>query len=172
MHTGDSLSGQNEVRRHASMDSSSIPSTGRSHKDIKYALTEKGCWECTSHHNRSGYPKIWINGQRESVHRYVYRLYKGDIPKGMIIRHTCDNMKCINPAHLLLGTHGDNVRDRVERHRGAIGEHNGRHKLTETQVKEILCDITTSKMALARKYGVTPKNIRNIKQHKRWRYVR
>lgn len=51
------------------------------------------------------------------VHRLAYELTKGEIPKGMLIRHTCDNTLCINPKHLLLGTAKDNYDDMVSRNR-------------------------------------------------------
>ena len=55
----------------------------------------------------------------DTIARHYYRHYNGEIPDGLVVRHTCDNTQCINPNHLLLGTHADNVRDKMER---------GRHK--------------------------------------------
>ncbi|UGO47583.1 HNH endonuclease [Morganella phage vB_MmoP_Lilpapawes] len=40
----------------------------------------------------------------------------GDIPAGMVVRHTCDNKRCVNPNHLLLGTRKENTHDMLERH--------------------------------------------------------
>lgn len=62
---------------------------------------------------------FWSKSDKKTywVHRLAYMLTKGDIPKGMLIRHSCDNSLCINPDHLLLGTPKDNYDDMVGRNR-------------------------------------------------------
>ena len=64
-------------------------------------FTKNGeCWECVSHHtNNSGHCQFERNGKSILVHRYVYEHTKGKIPDGLLVRHTCDNPKCINPDH-------------------------------------------------------------------------
>ena len=65
-----------------------------------------------------GYPVIARNGNcNVKGHRWQYRIHKGEIPEGMVVRHTCDNIRCVNPKHLILGTPNDNVQDRVDRGR-------------------------------------------------------
>lgn len=93
------------------------------------------------------------------------------MPSGIVVRHKCDNPKCFNPAHLIEGTTADNVRDRVERGRSAKGEKHGRSKLTTRRVRKILRDTETPINELARKYGVSPKAIRLIKQRVNWKHV-
>lgn len=79
-------------------------------------------------------------GHSGGRHRIAYceahGLHLDDI-KGKVVRHTCDNGRCINPEHLLLGTHQDNVQDRVDRDRTPKGEGHCRAKLTAEQVVEI-----------------------------------
>lgn len=89
----------------------------------------------------------------------------------MVIRHTCDNRKCINPEHLILGTHQDNVRDRVARGRSANGKNNGRSKLTERQALTIYKDKTHTRTELARRYNVDRQVIRKIQIGETWRCV-
>ena len=139
---------------------------------IKYKIVENGCWECTSHcTNDVGYVKVHNKGKQESGHRYMYRKYYGDIPQGKVVRHKCDNRWCVNPNHLSIGTHADNVKDRVKRNRSAIGVNNGRSKLKELEVLEIFKDNTTPKMQLARKFNIDPKVVRDIKQRKTWKHI-
>lgn len=68
-----------------------------------------------------GYHQKRIKGKLYYVHRLAYADHHGisihEVPA--LLRHTCDNPRCINPEHLLPGTHADNARDRVERGRSA-----------------------------------------------------
>ena len=57
--------------------------------------------------------------RKEGAHRYSYSYFVGEIPEGMLVRHTCDNPPCVLPSHLRLGTTQDNVNDKMKR---------GRHK--------------------------------------------
>ena len=140
-------------------------------KEIKYIVNENNCWICTSHKpTGSGYPVITINGKQYSIHRYMYEMYKHAITKD-VIRHICDNPLCINPEHLIEGTHNDNVQDRVARNRSAVGINNGRSKLTEKEVLIIFNDNITPKVQLAKKYKIDPKVIRDIKQKKKWKHI-
>jgi HNH endonuclease len=139
--------------------------------DMKY-IKNGDCWECSSHAvNKHGYPVLSRNGKIGYAHRFSYQDTKGPIPDGNVLLHSCDNRKCINPSHLTAGTQLENIADRVAKGRSAKGIANGRAKLSETQVQEILADITTPKKALARKYQVDPKMIRNIKNRTNWSHI-
>jgi hypothetical protein len=138
---------------------------------MEYKILENKCWRCTSHClSSAGYVKLTINGRQTSGHRFMYEKKYGKI-KSEVLRHTCDNSWCINPEHLIEGTHKDNVQDRVIRGRSATGVKNGRSKLNEKEVLKILSDIETPKMHLAKKYNVDPKVIRDIKQGKTWKFL-
>ena len=103
----------------------------------------------------------------------MYEWAYGPITSEDVIRHTCDNPPCINPAHLRLGTSADNVQDRVDRKRSAKGSGNGRAKLNEEQAKRIRSEeFFEPDMALARKYGVDKKAIYCVKKSLTWKEVR
>ena len=136
---------------------------------ITYSTTSNGCWECNSHATCSEeYPVATVQGVWDRIHRHSFRHFNGEIPIVNVVRHTCDNKLCVNPNHLILGTHKDNVADRVSRNRSANGERNGRAKLTWDVIKDIRKDTESPKMHLARKHGVDPKTIRQIQQNKIW----
>lgn len=57
------------------------------------------------------YGNFLYQGKRMKAHRLSMILSKGPIPESMWVLHTCDNPACVNPAHLYLGTHRDNMND-------------------------------------------------------------
>ncbi|HEY1878686.1 MAG TPA: HNH endonuclease signature motif containing protein, partial [Caulobacteraceae bacterium] len=65
-----------------------------------------------------GYGRMGVKGRSQMVHRVAWELANGPIPDGKIVMHTCDNRRCCNPEHLKLGTHGENLRDRLKKGRG------------------------------------------------------
>jgi hypothetical protein len=107
-------------------------------RPMEWIVTSSGCWEIISHsRDKDGYGCVQRNMVRMQSHRYAYILAHGNIPKGMIICHTCDNPPCINPEHLFLGTVRDNTNDKLRKERQCRGETIGLSKLTNAQVIEI-----------------------------------
>lgn len=87
--------------------------------DEKYeVITESGCWIWTGAISDTGYGSI--NG--ENAHRAMYERYKGAIPPGMFVLHSCDVRCCVNPAHLSVGSQQDNMDDAVRKGRVAFGD--------------------------------------------------
>lgn len=82
------------------------------------------CWEWQGGKTEDGYGKTGYKGKNELAHRLAWELTYGAIPKNMNVCHNCpdgDNPACCNPAHLFLGTQGDNVRDMFGKGRGNPG---------------------------------------------------
>lgn len=79
------------------------------------------CWEWNvdSAHHKYGYDmfEIKLDGKWKSkqAHRIAWLIFRGAIPDGLSVLHTCDNPPCVNPDHLYLGTHQDNMKDRATR---------------------------------------------------------
>lgn len=132
------------------------------------------CWEFNGSRNPDGYGNIGIsNGRADRAHRVMYKIHNGEIPKGMVVMHTCDNPPCCNPNHLKLGTQQDNIADMVAKKRlvNKFGEESALSKLKEFQVKEIRLKFTGTKgekASLAREYSVSQTTINNILTGKNW----
>lgn len=78
---------------------------------------DSGCWEYYGPAPDGRYGTVKYQGKRQYAHRVVFKLMKGKIPDGLLVLHTCDNPKCINPDHLFVGTHKDNTQDMIAKNR-------------------------------------------------------
>ena len=133
-----------------------------------------GCWLWSSTVNPYGYGNYYYGGKAYMAHRYSYTIYKGKIPKGLVVRHTCDTGICVNPAHLLIGTQQDNIDDRQRRgrQRYAVGTQLPHAKLTEEQIPEIRkLEGVMSQRKIAALYGVTQHPIGMIFINKSWKHT-
>ncbi len=139
--------------------------------EIEIVKRDNGCHDCVSHTpNSNGYPVIHWNGKCSHMSRWLYEMVFGELEEGLIVRHTCDNPLCLNIDHFVVGTTDDNVADRVSRDRSAKGAENGRAKLDEDKVKEILKSVEDSR-ELATKYNVHITTIQLIRRRKIWKHV-
>ena len=130
------------------------------------------CWIWTATKS-AGYGTIGINGKTHLVHRVAYRNMVEPIPNGLFVLHKCDNPLCVNPDHLFLGTHKDNMKDRVSKGRGARGEGHGMAKLKEQDVRTIrqLYAEGMSGPQLALRFGVCFESIYSIVHRRKWIHV-
>jgi hypothetical protein len=139
---------------------------------------EDGCWICTNAYpTRKGYQRLQITRDgvvhREAVHRVSYKHFKGRIPKGKFVCHSCDYRPCCNPAHLFAGTQAENMQDMVKKRRGLVGELNSNTNLREADVLAIYRDEDRgmTRAAIARKRGVTAECICHILSGRNWSYL-
>lgn len=147
-------------------------------EEIFWTRVEKaaGCWSWIGALDKCGYGKVSFMDE-QLAHRASWRLHFGPIAPGMLVCHHCDNPKCVNPAHLFLGTQVDNMRDMRIKHRRkgrGIGEANGRAVLTWEKVNAIRAEYrrgtkgNSSQPGLSRKYGISQTMIGLIVNGRAW----
>ena len=130
-----------------------------------------------------GYGIVRAKGKQTYAHRAAYCEANGvalaDIA-GLVVRHVCDNPPCVEPAHLLLGTQADNMRDMALRKRARKlpqrGEENGFAKLTAARVLEmrrayVRGSAEFGTRGLAKRFGVDPSQVHHIVTRKQWAHL-
>lgn len=151
------------------------------------------CWEWLAGQFNSGYGGFWFAGQQQYAHRISYCFFV-DNPGNLFVLHRCDNPPCVNPNHLFLGTHADNMQDMCEKNRNAAktkperisrgkqhsqrmkevaarGERHGSAKLKDTEISHIfkLRKQGLLQREIAAIFGVTQAQISNIlKRGEKW----
>lgn len=142
---------------------------------MRHVVEDGECWILDLVPSDSGYVNISLGrkDERTTAHRFVYEHCNGPIPEGLQVRHKCDRRNCIQPKHLELGTHQDNMDDRSERQRGVKGERSGMAKLTEMDVLAIRAAYTAGNTItnLARQYGRGESTIHSVIQRRTWRHI-
>ena len=76
-----------------------------------------GCWLWQRALKGCGYGHKWYEGKCQSAHRISWQIHRGPIPEELFVLHHCDVMHCVNPDHLFLGTHQDNMDDQRKKGR-------------------------------------------------------
>ena len=135
---------------------------------------ETGCHNWMAGCFTRGYGSFDIDGVTWPAHRAAWFLLVGDIPEGMHVLHHCDNVKCVNPDHLFLGSNYDNIQDKITkgRDRYASGEEAGLSKLTWKEVEEIrdrYVNEECSQRGLAKEYNVSQRAVWSVLNNKTWR---
>jgi hypothetical protein len=136
-------------------------------------IPEAGCWVWMGSSQVRGYGEIISNKRKHLAHRASYEAFVGPIPKGMYVCHACDNVACVNPNHLFLGTQKQNLQDMASKGRSTWGEKNPMAKLTEGKVKEIKQGLAAGKTdtELAKQFNISRSTIHGIRNSRLWSYV-
>lgn len=133
------------------------------------------CWPWTATKLRTGYGTINTGDATRTAlaHRVCWTLHHGAIPEGKHVLHTCDNPSCVNPRHLFLGTHQDNMRDKVAKQRHPRGERQGSAKLTTADVLDIRARRAagTPLAVLAAEYGLHRVYVSKVARRVAWRHI-
>lgn len=154
------------------------------------------CWLWQTHISEGGYGQFYYEKTNTNAHRIAWILTYGAIPDDLFVLHNCDSRypiddftsrRCVNPSHLRLGTHDDNMDDRNKKGRVPFGLRNGAYtkperrpkgekhgsaKLTEAQVREIFkLRFTMRYQDIAEKYGVSKSAVNHIVRGDSWKEV-
>lgn len=142
---------------------------------VKKGDKEGDCWLWTGTHSgaQGRYGMFMLEGRNTLAHRVAYSLFKGAIPKGMSVCHSCDYVICVNPAHLWLGTHQQNMLDAVKKGRWrGLGKQPS--KLNAEAVAAIRRNFTGKRgelTQLAHEYGVPLRTMCDVTMGKTWKWV-
>lgn len=134
-----------------------------------------GCWNWTkSVFKSNGRARMALGKKSVLASRVSYVIFKGDT-NGLCVLHTCDNVRCINPDHLWLGTNADNSNDMVSKGRSLcqLGELNHSASLNEDIVIDIKLRLAKGQKQneIARCLGLHKSNVNLIATGKRWSHV-
>lgn len=160
----------------------------KNHHEKLFDLIRKGefnqfnCFEWKGPKDKNGYGITTYSDEGKKkktvkVHRLIWTILQGDIPKEMLICHACDNPKCFNINHLFLGTPKDNSKDRDAKGHGPFhnqkGESNFSATLTECTVLKIrklysegwrICEIV-------KEFGINQPTVNKIVHRQRWKHI-
>lgn len=164
---------------------SGLLKTGFSRKTAMERLEERsipcpasGCLLWTARVSGQGYGRLGFGGKNWRAHRLSWTITKGPIPKGLVVCHKCDVPACINPDHLFLGTHLDNMADMSAKHRRLKeamprprNKGTGRIvKLDASRVRQILLDHRKDQ-EVADDHSVSRRLINLVRKREIWRHV-
>jgi HNH endonuclease len=152
-----------------------------------WALVERRgpaeCWPFRGTKLRDGHGLFNFGERNQPAHRVAWTLENGPIPVGMLVRHkVCDNPPCCNVRHMMLGTHADNMADKVGHGRQARGiqhgqkirgERHGNAKLTAPAVLQIrqLVAEGRSRAEIASQFGIHRNYVSLIVAGRRWGWL-
>lgn len=139
----------------------------------KVDIKDSSCWEWLANKWSNGYGQLWIGRPVISfsttvlAHRVSWMLENDkDIPEGMFVLHKCDNPGCVNPDHLYLGSHCDNMSDMINKQR--YGRPNAiLSEIDITEVRNMLL-LGHTHQDTADKFGVCKSTITHISTGRNW----
>lgn len=149
---------------------------------MKNFLEEKevfanNCWTINKYKNGNGYRRYRKkeNGKFTGFYLHIesYKMHKGEIAEGLVVRHICHNRACFNPEHLDIGTPKQNSEDTVKANKQAKGTKIAQSKLNEEQVLEIrkLYSEGMTQIELGKMFDVNASNIWAIVHGKTWGWL-
>lgn len=127
-------------------------------------ITDSGCWEWKLKIRPNGYARVTYLRQSFYAHRLSFLAFNGHLDGKLDVCHSCDNRKCVNPAHLFQGTRKDNMQDAVSKGRVATGDKLPQTKIHGSDLEHVLymAKAGVKYKEIADIYGMTPQSIGKI----------
>lgn len=126
-------------------------------------IGKHNCWLWPGHVDQNGYGKLHVGGTPKQAHRLSYEHFRGPIPQGMVVMHICDVRACVNPDHLQLGSHQDNMDDAK-----AKGRMSGwSRKAIEPRLVRLILNHPGTWMEAAKAAGVSRMTVARVKRRAR-----
>lgn len=158
------------------------------YEDLVFKEPNTGCWLWEGAYTNDYGELAYKHGGRRlrvRAHRVSYEWHYGAIPEGMEILHKCDTPACVNPSHLRIGTHRENMNDMAAKGRQSKGWKHSKiiravvakggdsraAKLTDSQVRAIIADPRSQRL-IAMDYPVKQQQVSRIKRGLRWSHLR
>lgn len=132
----------------------------------------KDCWIWSGGKFADGYGGFCVGSKNERVHRIVYEIKNGPIPKGMLVCHRCDNPICVKPSHLFLSNNAGNLADMARKDRSTFGERNARWKhpgMVVRLIREEYSERKTTLKELSVKYKIPRSTVHAMVTKLIWR---
>lgn len=145
----------------------------------QYVEWSPECWTWRGALGKTGYGTFTMSGgRRTNAHRAMWIFRNGPIPENLVICHKCDNPSCVNPAHLFIGTQGDNMADMFAKGRRSalphpLGEANHNSVLSREKVLKIraLRAAGKSLKEVATIFGIAGTTVSAVANRKIWKHV-
>ena len=144
---------------------------------LKTIRAKNNCFVWIGSKDQSGYGHFYDGSKIVKAHRFAYELFKEKIPNGKFVCHKCDNPPCVNPNHLFIGSHTDNMRDMIKKKRWSngnrVGELNPCAKLTERKVLKIrsLRHSALTYKSLSKMFNVSKTLVAKICREEIWDHI-
>lgn len=128
------------------------------------------CWPWMAGRSNQNYGVFKAGSNNRVCSRIAWTLCNRELREGELVRHSCDNPPCCNPAHLLVGSDRDNINDMMSRNRQAKGERNGWARLTERDILGIR-EASGLLREIASKFGIPISDASKIRRGQAWAHV-